>query len=136
MRTIAIFLFLICVSILTEGCVNILAPTRQAIPTRPVVKGELSGLPENVDATIYVRTPQGRTVVWAGAKDSQPWQVTVNEAGGMNYIITTEAEGYVSQPVSYTIHISGDTAYVVFNGQVTDEEAIHLDFHFVPKDSP
>jgi len=47
-----------------------------------------------------------------------------------------EAEGYMSQPIGYTIHISGDTAYVVRNGQVTDEEAIHLDFHFVPKDSP
>ncbi|MCL6543513.1 MAG: hypothetical protein K6T87_23485 [Roseiflexus sp.] len=53
-----------------------------------------------------------------------------------NYVVTAEAEGYVSKPISYTIHISGDTAYLVRNGQVTNEEAIHLDFHFMPKDSP
>jgi len=60
----------------------------------------------------------------------------VTEASGLDYIVTAEAEGYISQPISYTIHISGDTAYVVRDGQVTDEEAVHLDFLFVPKDSP
>jgi len=60
----------------------------------------------------------------------------VTEAGGLDYIVTTEVEGYISQPISYTIHISGETAYVVRNGRVTNEEAVHLDFHFVPKDLP
>jgi len=60
----------------------------------------------------------------------------VHKAGGFDYIVTAEAEGYISQPISYTIHINGDTAYVVRDGQVTDEEAVHLDFHFVLKDSP
>jgi hypothetical protein len=60
----------------------------------------------------------------------------VTEASGLDYIVTAEAEGYISQPISYTIHISGDTAYVVREGQVTNEEAVHLDFHFIPKDSP
>ena len=59
----------------------------------------------------------------------------VHKAGGFDYIVTAEAEGYISQPISYTIHISDDTVYVVRDGQVTDEEAIHLDFHFVPKDA-
>jgi hypothetical protein len=75
-------------------------------------------------------------VIWGGAKSGHPWQITVNKAEGLNYVITAEAGGYVSQPVSYTIHISADTAYIVRNGQVTDDEAIHLDFHFVPKGSP
>lgn len=109
---------------------------KQGEPVRPLIGGQISGLPEDVQATIYVRTPQGRTVSWGGAKAGVPWQAIVHKAGGFDYIVTAEAEGYISQPISYTIHINGDTAYVVRDGQVTDEEAIHLDFHFVPKDSP
>jgi hypothetical protein len=109
---------------------------KQGEPVQPLIGGQLSGLSENVQVTIYIRTPQGRIVSWGGAKAGVPWQAIVHKAGGTEYMVTAEAEGYVSQPVSYTIHISGDTAYVVRNGQVTDEGAIYLDFHFVPKDSP
>ncbi len=109
---------------------------KQGEPVRPLIGGQISGLPEDVLATIYIRTPQGRTVSWGGAKVGVPWQAIVHKAGGFDYIVTAEAEGYISQPISYTIHINGDTAYVVRDGQVTDEEAVHLDFHFVPKDSP
>ena len=73
---------------------------------------------------------------WGGAKAGVPWQAIVHKAGGFDYIVTAEAGGYISQPISYTIHTNGDIAYVVRDGQVTDEEAVHLDFHFVPKDSP
>ncbi len=111
-------------------------PPKQPEPSRPRVKGEISGVPDGTLVTIHVRTPEGwetRTV-----KGSFPglWESVVTEASGIDYIITAEAEGYISQPTSYTIRISGDTAYVVRDGQVTNEEAVHLDFHFVPKDSP
>jgi len=109
---------------------------KQGEPVRPLIGGQIAGLPEDVQATIYVRTPQGRTVSWGGAKVGVPWQAIVHKAGGLDYVVTAEAEGYISQPISYTIHISDDTACVVRNGQMTDEEAVHLDFHFVPKDSP
>ena len=61
------------------------------------------------------------------------WQAVVTDASGLDYIITAEAEGYVSAPISYTIHLEGLSAYLVENEQVTDQEASHLDFRFAPK---
>lgn len=110
-------------------------PPKQPEPARPRIGGRFLGLPDNVLVTFYVRTPTGRKVVWGTRPNGGLWEAIVAVSEG-DYVVTAEAEGYVSQPVSYTIHIRGDTAYVVREGQVTDEEAIHLDFHFVPKDSP
>jgi len=111
-------------------------PTKQPEPSRPLIGGQISGLPEDLEATIYVKTSEGRIVSWGGATAEIPWEAVVHQASGFDYIVTAEAEGYISQPINYTIHISGDTAYVVRDGEVTDEEALHLDFHFAPEDSP
>jgi len=108
---------------------------KQPEPSRPRIGGRFLGLSDNVLVTFYVRTLTGRKVVWGTRPDGGLWEAVVAVDEG-NYVVTAEAEGYVSKPISYTIHISGDTAYLVRNGQVTNEEAIHLDFHFMPKDSP
>jgi len=109
---------------------------KQPIPSRPLVSGDISGLPSNMSPTIYVRTPKGWETRTIDLPTPDRWKVVVTEASGVDYIVSAEAEGYVSQPISYTIRIEGDTAYIVQDGQVTDEEAIHLDFHFIPKDAP
>jgi hypothetical protein len=57
----------------------------------------------------------------------------VTQASGVDYVVTAEAEGYVSQPISYSIRLSGTTAYVVEGDQIRDE-AVHLDFHLDPVD--
>jgi hypothetical protein len=136
-----IILFLIMVSCTTTISPSPTAtpeihPTKQPEPDRPLVGGQVSGLPENVEATIYIKTPQNRTVNWGGATVENPWQAVVHKAGGFEYIVTAEAPRYIAQPISYTIHISNNTAYVVRDGQVTGEEAVHLDFRFEPRDSP
>jgi hypothetical protein len=51
----------------------------------------------------------------------------------VDYVVTAEAEGYVSQPINYSIRLSGTTAYVVEGDQIRDE-AVHLDFHLDPVD--
>lgn len=111
-------------------------PQKQPEPSQPLVRGRISGLPGGTIVTIHIRTPKGQEAYTVGGPSPGPWEAVVTEASGLDYIVTAEAEGYVSQPVSYTIHMSGDTAYVVRDSQVTDEEAVHLDFHFVPKDAP
>ena len=111
-------------------------PKKQPEPSRPRVGGGISGLPDGTIVTIHIRTLKGREAYTVGGPSPGPWEAVVTEASGLDYVVTAEAKGYVSQPISYTIHISGDTAYVVRDGQVTNEEAIHLDFHFVPKHSP
>ncbi|HQM15579.1 MAG TPA: hypothetical protein PK832_14185 [Anaerolineae bacterium] len=107
-------------------------PTKQPEPARPRVGGEISGVSEGTLVTVHIRTPNG----WEAHTIKGPfpglWESVVTEASGTDYIVTAETEGYISQPISYTIYISGDTAYVVRDGEVIDEEAIHLDFHFKP----
>lgn len=111
-------------------------PRKQPEPSRPRVGGEISGLPDGTRVTIHICTPKGREAYTIGGPAPGSWEAVVTEASGLDYIVTAEAKGYVSQPISYTTHISGDTAYMVRDGQVTDKEAIHLDFHFDPSDSP
>ena len=110
-----------------------MVPPKQPEPSRPRVGGEISGVPDGTLVTVHIRTPGG----WQARTIKGPfpgyWESVITEASGMDYIIAAETEGYISQPTSYTIHINGDTAYMVRDGQVTDEEAIHLDFHFVPR---
>ncbi|MEA3440515.1 MAG: hypothetical protein U9R58_09555 [Chloroflexota bacterium] len=139
------FLWLIIIVIFVVSCkplpLTLPTPTptdvsKQGEPSRPLIGGQISSLPEGVLATINIRTPQDRIVSWGWAATDVPWQTIVHTAGGFDYYVTAEAEGYVSQPEGYMIHISGETAYLVRDGQVTDEEAIHLDFHFVPSQSP
>jgi hypothetical protein len=65
-----------------------------------------------------------------------PWEAIVTEASGADYIVTAEAEAYVSHPISYTIHLSGTMAYMVEDDHVTFNEALHLDFYFEPANSP
>lgn len=127
------FIFLALFAALSVSCASLAVPTKQPIPVRPSIGGEISGLPDNVTVTIHVRTLGGQEVLWGKQLGNGSWKVAITKAGGTDYSVTVEAEKYVSQPVSYIIHISDDTAYLVRDGQVSGEEAIHLDFHFVPQ---
>jgi hypothetical protein len=106
---------------------------KQPEPQRPLVSGEISGVSEDTLVTFHVRTPTGREALTGTMMGNGIWQAVVTDASGVDYSVTAEAEGYVSAPVSYTIHLEGLTAYLVENGQVTDREASNLDFHFEPK---
>ena len=141
---VSILLMIMLLGMITVSCTVIPAPistatpsipTRQPIPGQPLVKGQLSGLPNNILATIYVRSPSGQVVLW-GERGNGAWEFVVTEADGANKIISAEAKGYVSQPISYTINVSGTTAYLVEGGQITDKEAMNLDFHFASVSPP
>lgn len=119
---------------MAEPIVDVSAPPKQPEPQRPLIAGEFSGLPDDTLVTIYVRTPSGQEAVWGTQRGSGSWETVVTDASGRDYVVTAEAEGYASQPISYTIHLSGTTAYVVEDSQITTE-ALHLDFHFEPVES-
>lgn len=129
-----VLVFLIFLAAFSVSCT--ISVDKQPIPDRPLIGGQVLDLPNDVAVTIRVHTLAGREVRRIEQLGPGSWKVVITKAGGVDYVVTAEAEGNVSKPISYTIHISGDTAYLVRNGQVTDEEAIHLDFHFVPKGSP
>lgn len=125
---------LVILAALIVSCSSFAVPTKQPIPARPSIGGAISGLPDNVTVTIRVRTLGGQEVLRGKQLGTGSWKVAITKAGGVDYAVTAEAEKYISQPASYVIHISDDTAYLVRDGQVSNEEAIHLDFHFVEKD--
>lgn len=131
---ISVLILLLALAVCTVSCTT--PVTKLPIPDRPFIGGQISGLPRNATVTIRVRTLARREVGRREQPGPGSWKIVITKAGGVDYVVTAEAEGYVSQPISYTIHLNGDTAYVARDGQVTDEEAIHLDFHFVPKNSP
>ena len=120
----------------SQPTITSVIPTKQPEPSRPLVEGEISGVSDGTLVTMHVRTPEGREAHTVKGPFPGSWEAVVTESSGLDYIVTAEAEEYVSQPISYTIHISGDTAYVVRDGELTDEEAVHLDFHFVLEHLP
>jgi hypothetical protein len=105
---------------------------KQPEPGRPLVEGEISGVLDNTLVTIHVRTPEGWESLWGTRQGNGLWEAVVTDASGLDYEITAEAEGFVSNQSSYTIHLEGMAAYVVEDGQITSKEAVHLDFHFEP----
>jgi hypothetical protein len=106
---------------------------KQPEPQRPLVLGEISGVSEGTLVSIHVRTFAGWEALTETMMGNGTWQAVVTDASGVDYIVTADADGYVSTPISYTIHLEGLAAYLVENGQLTDQEASHLDFHFLPK---
>jgi len=131
---IYVLILLLALAVCTVSCTT--PVTKLPMPDRPFIGGQISGLPRNATVTMRVHTLAGREVGRREQLGPGSWKIVITKAGGVDYVVTTEAEGYVSQPISYTIHISGDTAYVVRDGQVTDEEAVQLDFHLVPMEAP
>jgi hypothetical protein len=111
-------------------------PTKQPMPSRPLVMGQISGVVGDTQVIIHIRTPGGWEAYEIFRRGNGNWESVVTDASGLDYIVTAEAEGYISDPASHAIHLGGDTAYVVCDGQVTDEEAIHLDFHFESRGLP
>ena len=109
-------------------------PITKPPPTKPSVSGTISGLLESDEATLHVYTETGSETLWA-RRGNGPWEVPVySPDGGQYFTITAEAEGYTAEPASYRIKTEGETAYVLTNDEI-GEEALHLDFQFLPCDS-
>lgn len=47
-------------------------------------------------------------------------------------IVIPEAVGFISSPISYSIHLDDMTAFLNEHGLVTSIDASRLDFHFKP----
>jgi hypothetical protein len=111
-------------------------PPKQPEPGRPRVEGQISGISANTLVTVHIHTSSGQETGYVTQQGNGPWEAIVRDVAGLDYIMTAEAKGYTSKPVSYTIHLSGTTAYLVEDGQITAKEALNLDFHFAPPGSP
>ena len=117
------------------------APTQQSEPHRlepqePHIFVSFSGLDETAIGYVYFRTLSGHTPVWGSRPGNGEKRVVLPERQGVIYVVTAEAEGYVSDPISYTIQLSGTRFYLVENGQITSNAVSKLDFQFKPINTP
>lgn len=108
---------------------------KEGEPIRPLIQGEISGVGEDTLVTIYRRTPGGRRVGYSTRRGNGSWKATLTLDSGADYVVTAEAPAYVPQPISYTIYLSEEAAYLVLDGELHGR-AVGLDFHFVPERSP
>lgn len=102
---------------------------RQPIPFGPRVSGVFSGL-LNLDdlVTVHIYDENGHEVIYGTHSGNGPWEMIVtNIVPNKDYIVSVEADGYGSQPITYTISI--DTQSEQMAEIVSD-----LDFYFIPND--
>ena len=111
-------------------------PTKAPEPSRPLIRGEISGVLEDTLVYFHVYTPDGWEAHWGTRPGNGSWQAVVTEASGIEYTVTADAEGFICTPTSYSIRLIGLSAYLVEDGLLTDIEALHLDFHFEPVGTP
>jgi hypothetical protein len=117
------------------------ASTQQPEPLRPEPQEPhivvfFSGLDENALVRIYIHTLSGDTPLTGSHPGNGEMKLVLPEHQGVTYIVSAEAEGYVSDPIRYTIQLSGTNFYLVENGQKTSSEVQSLKFQFKPIFTP
>lgn len=105
---------------------------KQPEPQSPMIKGEFSGLPDYTLVTIHIFTLSGQEIQWGTRRGNGTWESVIPNNPDQDYVVTAEVEGYTSTPISYSVHTDGITAFLIDNGKITTNEALHLDFYFDP----
>lgn len=100
-----------------------------------LIGGIVSGLEAGYLVRINVYQEDGASAGFATMPNTGAWEIDLRPLGeDEHYIVSAEVEGYVSQPISYTVGFEDETP-IVINGEQAGEEAVHLDFHFSPASS-
>lgn len=84
------------VSLPPEPTATTVIPPKQPEPSRPRVEGEISGVPYGTLVTVHIRTPEGWEAHTVEGLFPGHWETVVTIASGTDYMVTAEAEGYVS----------------------------------------
>ncbi len=106
------------------------APDKQPEPQTPLVQGTISGIAEDEIVHFLFTTLSGQEVSWGSRMGNGDWISVITPASDENLVVSAWVEGYEVTPAQYQIQVVGDKAFVVEDGQVTDREALDLDFHF------
>jgi hypothetical protein len=107
-------------------------------PRGSVIEGQITGVAEDTRVTIQVRRLMGEPYVQQPRWGSGGWRTIVLQPPGevVEYVVTAEATGYVSEPPNYTLRVQDQTAALVDAGHATAFEVHHLDFQFRPVPTP
>jgi len=110
--------------------------TKAPEPTGSMIGGEISGVLDDTIVYIRVYLPDGWQRSWGTRSGNGPWQGDVAGTSGLDCTVTAEAEGFICTPASYSVRSVDLSAYLVEDGQLTNIEALHLDFHCEPVGTP
>jgi hypothetical protein len=135
---IAVFGYILTGCIISPTTIPTAIPTgfqKQPEPQEPLIYGSITGVPDGTLVSVKLLTPSEREAVSINREGNGYWEAVITDASGVDYVVTAIAQGYMSSPTSYTVHLDEDAAkvYLVVNGKVTANEAVNLDFHFRPK---
>lgn len=130
---ISILTIFLCLALSITSCSN--SGPKRELPKYLSIRVSVSGLKDETDLVIthiYNTDNTGMgELKWNKAGNGPSEIAIMDPKEGHVYTIIAEAQGYKVQPASYMIRVMSDTAYVVSNNE-TGEEALQLDFQFVP----
>jgi hypothetical protein len=106
------------------------APDKQPEPQSPLAQGTISGIADDEIVHFLFTTPSGQEIGWGSRQGNGDWHWVCGTDSEENLVVSAWVEGYEVTPAQYQIQVVGDKAFVVEDGQVTDREALDLDFHF------
>jgi hypothetical protein len=129
----------LCFALSTSSCNSGPAGLKKTLPEYLNITGSISGLKDEADP-ITIHTYNEDTGMEepyiSKVPGNGPFEIGIRSPKeGDVYTLIAEAEGYTVQPESYKIRIMDDNAAVITNTE-TGEEALHLDFHFIPESPP
>ncbi len=107
-----------------------IAPDKQPEPQTPLVQGTISGIAEDEIVHFSFTTLSGQEDSWGSRMGNGDWMSVITPASDRDLLVSAQVEGYEVTPAQYQIQVIGDKAFVVEDGQVTDREAVDLNFHF------
>lgn len=107
-----------------------IAPDKQPEPQTPLVQGTISGIAEDEIVHFSFTTLSGQEDSWGSRMGNGDWMSVITPASDRDLLVSAQVEGYEVTPAQYQIQVIGDKAFVVEGGQVTDREAVDLNFHF------
>lgn len=107
-----------------------IAPDKQPEPQTPLVQGTISGIAEDEIVHFSFTTLSGQEDSWGSRMGNGDWMSVITPASDRGLLVSAQVEGYEVTPAQYQIQVIGDKAFVVEDGQVTDREAVDLNFHF------
>jgi len=133
------YLFIILLALVMFGCTPNPEATQVEVVKKPIandnrIKIQISGVEDDTLVEIKVHASTGN-VAWGTRQGDGDWFFDLPKETSGTFEVVSEASGYISTPLSYTLQISGTSVYFVQNNKLVElGETRYLNFRFKPTD--
>ena len=101
---------------------------KQPEPSEPQLSISASGVTKDALVMVRIYTLDGRQIQWGTFLGRDTGVFVITDVNGLDYVITAEADGFVSKPKSYTIHLDKGTISLMENDEAIAKDISHLNF--------